>query len=166
MKANHNSIILPRLFRLLGICLLSLMMAFVLVGCGGSGQESRQEDDHAVGEEHEHSEGEKKSDIEGQAIVPNNGVVVRILAPSDGAAFKQGDEVVVEIETENFPLGEEGRHWHIVVDGAVYAMISGNIKDDVVRGLKPGEHEIAAYLSNGNHEQFEEGASVKITVTE
>jgi len=111
--------------------------------------------EHDSDEEHEH---------DGEATIPNNGAVVRIMAPADGAVFKVGDDIVVEIVAENFVLGEDGNHWHVFVDDQSFGMIVGGDLDQVVRGLEPGEHEISAYLSNGEHQELEDGAQITITV--
>ena len=110
--------------------------------------------EHNGDEEHEHSE----------ARIPNNGAVIRITAPADGDVVKEGDDLVVEVETENFVLGEDGSHWHIYVDGISHGMIVGGDLDHVLRGLEPGQHEISAHLAIGTHEELEEGASITITV--
>jgi hypothetical protein len=75
-------------------------------------------------------------------------------------------DVKVEIETEGFELGADGNHWHIFVDGESRGMITGTDHDEVVRGLEPGEHHLGAFLSNGAHEELEDGATITITVVE
>lgn len=122
------------------------------------GSDQNEGEDHAEGEAHEES-GEHER-------LPNEGAVIRIVSPSDGATFSQNEEIVVEIETENFVLGEDERHWELYVDGASWGSIEGGNQDEVVRGLEPGEHEITVYLSLGSHEQLEDGSKRHITVTE
>ncbi len=123
-------------------------------------------DDHKDEDNHSHGDhGEGHSDGHGERL-PNNGAVVRIIAPEDGAEIKVGNDILVEIETENFELDEDGNHWHIFVNGESRGMIVGRDFDDVVRGLEPGDHEITAILSIGTHEELEEGDTVKITVVE
>lgn len=98
------------------------------------------------------------------ARVANEGAAIRILSPVDGETFGEKADVRVEIETENFNLGEDGNHWHIYVDGASARMIMGKMTTAVLRDLAPGQHEISAYLSIGTHEELEDGAMVTITV--
>ena len=121
-------------------------------------EEGHQDDDggHDHEDEEDHSVGR----------VPNNGSVIRIVSPADGAEIEVGSDIVVEVETENFELGEEGRHWHIFVDGQSRGMIMGHDFDEVLRGLEPGEHEIATTMSIDTHEELEEGDSITITIVE
>lgn len=119
--------------------------------------EHNEEIEHS--DEHEHSEGDVHE------RVPNNGAAIRILSPADGDIFAAGDEVTVEVEVENFRLGE-GNHWHIYVDGSSWGMVMGENTDDTLRGLEAGEHEIAVYLSIDTHEELEEGDAITIVVEE
>jgi len=96
--------------------------------------------------------------------VPNAGAAINILAPADGAIFEAGSDVKVQIETHNFPLGTEGKHWHIYVDDRPGQMIMGNMTDAVLRNLEPGQHQISTYLSIGGHEELAEGSTVTITI--
>lgn len=98
--------------------------------------------------------------------IRNNGAVIRIVSPADGASFAAGDDIVVEISIENFTLNEEGSHWHVYVDSVSYGMVVGETTTQVLRGLEPGEYTIGAYLANGDHEEFEDGSEVTVTVSE
>ena len=89
-----------------------------------------------------------------------------IVSPQDRAVFASESEVKIEIETESFTLGDEGQHWHLYVDDQPGRMIMGKINDAVLRDLEPGQHEISAYLSNGSHQDLEEGAAVTIMVAD
>jgi hypothetical protein len=89
-----------------------------------------------------------------------------LISPADSTSVKADDEFTVEVEVEEFALGEEGNHWHIFVDDSSYVMVMGASTQWTVRGLEPGEHEISVYLSNGAHEQLEEGDSISIMVEE
>jgi len=95
--------------------------------------------------------------------IPNDGAVVRIVSPADGETIT-GNEVEVKIETEGFTLGEEGRHWHVYLDGSEAAMVTGTDTSQVLRGLTPGEHEIRVTLANGEHQELEDGATIHITI--
>jgi hypothetical protein len=118
--------------------------------------ESTQEQDHAGGEH----------DEEPAQRIPNNGAVIDIISPADDATFQQGEDIVVEVEVENFDLTVEGAHWHLYVDGSVYAQVLEGPTKEVIRGLEPGEHKIETYLGLPTHEELEDGGSITITVTE
>ena len=115
--------------------------------------------------EMEHEEGGDHDDNNLDTI-PNNGAVIRITSPADGATFKAGDEVLVEVETENFGLGEDDNHWHVYIDGTSWGMVMGGNHDQVLRGMEPGEHEIGVFMSIGTHEQMEDGDTIKIVIEE
>ncbi len=156
---------------------LSLLMALALVAfaaCGstesssdteqGAPQSNDEHEDEAEHEEDgEHEEGDEHDD--GAETVPNNGAIIHILSPADGATFAEGEEVVVEVEVENFDLAD-GAHWHIYVDGGSWGMVMDGHTDQALRGLEVGEHEIEVFLAGADHIQLEEGDSIHITVTE
>ncbi|MFQ5616434.1 MAG: hypothetical protein ACE5GO_08250 [Anaerolineales bacterium] len=98
--------------------------------------------------------------------IPNDGAVIRILSPEDGATFANGEDIKIKIEIENFKLNNEGSHWHVYVNGVSYGMVVGESYTEVLRGIEPGKHKVAAYLANGAHEELEDGAIIHITVTE
>lgn len=138
--------------------LVFLLTAFALAACQPAATEAPA-DEHTMEHDHEHDSG-------ADARVPNNGVVVTLLSPADGATFKTGEDIVVEIEVENFDLSAEGNHWHLYVDGSVFTMVEQGGTKTVVHGLEAGEHEIAVYLGLPTHEELEEGATATITVEE
>jgi hypothetical protein len=159
--------------RLILLMILLLTAAFVACSPSGSGgveptaghevDEGEADHPHEEGEaEHEHAEGENSDHSDNR--IPNNGAAVRIVSPADGTVFGTADEVLVEVETDNFDLAAEGNHWHVYVDGASYGMIVGGDTDHALRNLEPGEHEISVYLSIGSHEEFAEGDAVVIQV--
>lgn len=115
---------------------------------------------------HEHAADDHAHDEAQPARVPNEGAVIRLVAPTDGAEVRVGDEVVVEIETENVTVGEDGVHWHVYVDGTSWGMVMGQNLTQVLRGLEPGAHQIEVYLSIETHEELEDGDAVTITVVE
>jgi len=155
--------------------LLLLLMVFAVSACGGSAgsepaasndmseMDGTEEMDHQdmseMGDEHEH-------DDMSMNRVPNNGATIQITAPQNGAAFSAGEQVVVEIETENFDLSQEDYHWHVYIDGESWGMVMGGNKDQPLTGLEPGEHMIEVHLSLPTHEELEDGDSIMITVTE
>lgn len=97
-------------------------------------------------------------------FTPNNGAVVLITAPADKAQFKVGDPVPVIITTTDFPIGEAGNHWHIYLDGSPTMVMGGSTY--VLQNLTPGQHEIEVFLSNGDHQDLEQGDKVTIMVEE
>jgi hypothetical protein len=142
--------------------LLSLVAVMLLAACGTA------DHGHSNGHEgdgHEHTGTGDSMSGHGDRI-PNNGAVVHIVAPAAGETFAQGDQIVVEIETENFVLGEDGNHWHLYVNGESWGMIMGANNTEVVRGLTPGEHEISVYLSIYTHEDLEDGDAVTVIITD
>lgn len=116
--------------------------------------EHKEEGEHEEGE-HEHAEDER---------IPNNGATIRILAPADGSSFAEGEEIVVEVEVENFALGEDGNHWHVYIDGTSWGMVAGGDTDQALRGVEPGEHLLETYLAGGDHIDLEEGDAITIVV--
>jgi hypothetical protein len=163
--------------------LFTLLLIVILVAaCTSSGSSSEEdtaneeataehndEDDHAEGEEHdeEHAEGEEHDDSIAHDRIPNeNGAAIHIVSPSDGEVFKHGDQIIVEVETENFDISQEGNHWHVFVDGNSWGMIMGGNTDAPLSGVEPGEHEISVYLSIPTHEEYEDGDAIQITVEE
>ena len=135
----------------LSILLVLILAAAFTVGCTSkSTDESEHEAEHSA--------------EEGVEIVPNNGVTVRITSPADGAIFKAGEDIVVEVAFENFALGASGNHWHILVDGAEYTMVTGVATSEVLKGIQAGKHEIAVAMSNSNHQELEDGDMVMIEV--
>lgn len=158
------------------LTLFLLFTLFLAVACspaGGSepGMEEMEGMEEETGDEHEH-DGEHEdaahehSGEPAEGRIPNEGAAVRIVSPADGATFQSGEQIIVEIETENFDLGQEGNHWHVYVDGSSWGMIMGGNTDEALSGIEPGEHEISVYLSIGTHEELEEGDTITITVAE
>lgn len=159
--------------------LLTLLAALLLVACGshdGSHNgETAVDDEHTTHTQHDdhnhddHNHDDHDHDSHSHdhgSRLPNDGAVVRITAPASGETFVRGDQVIVEIETDNFPLGEDGNHWHVYVNDENWGMVMGANYSEVLRGLTPGEHEISVYLSIGTHEELADGDAITIVVTE
>ena len=148
---------------------LSLLIFILLFAAACSPANNAANNGHTNNEhtnnEHANNDHEHATDEE-SATVPNNGAVIHLHAPEDGATFTTAEDITVEIEVENFDLGVDGNHWHIIVDDAEYAMVMGGNTSDVLRGLEPGEYTITVRLSNGDHQDLEEGDSATITITE
>jgi hypothetical protein len=95
------------------------------------------------------------------ARIDANGAAVKIVAPQDGEALNR-PEVIVRVETTNWPLGEAGHHWHVYVNGKEQGMSQGNSPALQARDLQPGENIIEAVLSNELHQEL--NATDRITV--
>lgn len=143
------------------IFLLVLFLLAFTVACAGAAHDDSGDDHGSSLSEDEHADGTEEEE---HNLVPNNGAVIQIISPADGAVFNSSDNIVVEVEVTNFALGEDGNHWHVSVDGASYAMITGVAQDTVLRGLEPGEHTITVTMSNGLHQDLEDGDAITIEV--
>ncbi len=154
------------------LTILLLLFASILAACGGNAGSEPAADDHdmeemdddhdmeEMGDDHEHDDDAAHPDR-----IANEGAAVRIISPETMSTFSSTDQILVEIETENFELGE-GNHWHVYIDGASWGMVMGNNTDQPLTNLEPGEHEIAVYLSIDSHEELEEGDAIMVTITE
>jgi hypothetical protein len=100
----------------------------------------------------EHDHGER---------IDANGASVKIIAPKDGDVLDR-NSVIVRVETTNWPLGEEERHWHLLVNGKEQGMSQGNAPALQASDLQPGENVIEAVLSNKLHQEL--NATHKIVV--
>ncbi|HSH01164.1 MAG TPA: hypothetical protein VLL52_01510 [Anaerolineae bacterium] len=141
--------------------MMMMLLVVGLVACGGGETEPAATDEGVMEGEMDHG----SMEMEEEETVPNEGAVIEIVSPAEGETFTVDDQIKVEVET-NYAIGEEGKHWHIYLDGSSWGMIMGNNKNSVLRGLEPGEHEIMVKLANGEHINLEEGDMVKIMVTE
>jgi hypothetical protein len=164
---NKNN--LTRFWLFLGL----LFTALLLVACssaGGTepaaGDETMEEMDHDEMEHEDDHEHENDHEDEHNRIPNEGGAVITITSPKDGTTFGPLDQVLVEVEVENFELSEDGNHWHVYVDGVSFGMVMGGNTDQALPGLEPGEHELSVFLSIGTHEEYEEGDSVMIIVEE
>lgn len=158
------------------LSLLLLLMLFS-AACSRSGDESTTnaqgaaaETDHDDGQamdDHDAEHEDAHDESEPHLRIPNeNGAGIHIISPADGDVFAHGDQIIVEVETENFDLSQEGYHWHVYVDGKSWGMVMGGNTDQPLTGVEPGEHEIAVYLSIPTHEEYEEGDTIQVTVEE
>ncbi len=114
---------------------------------------------------------EMDHDMEGMehdvARIPNEGgAAISILSPEDGSTAQFGEQIIVEVAVENFDLGDEGKHWHIYIDGNSWGMVMGQNTEQALTGIDPGEHEIAVYMSIESHEEYEDGDQIHIVVEE
>lgn len=140
---------------------ISLFLVFSLLffaACASDSNSSSEEGEHTMEEEHGEHEHEEER-------IPNpDGAAVTLLAPADGATFADGEEIIVEVEIDNFAIGEDGNHWHVYIDGTSWGMVMGENTSESIRGLEAGEHLVEVYIAGGDHIEFEEGDSVTITV--
>lgn len=157
-----------KLFRKQAAYLLRfLLLVLVLSACAGNpGSAPDTTDDMGEMEDMEHVEDAHEHEEAGLNRVPNEGAVIQITAPDNGDTFAASQQVIVEIETENFDLTQEGYHWHVYIDGKSWGMVMGGNKDQSLTGLEPGEHMIGVYMSIPSHEELEEGDSIMINITE
>jgi len=156
------------MLRRLLLLFLLIAVALFAAACSASNRTNLTDNEHD-NVNSEHNETEDNTEHEGSeetSTVPNNGAVIRLISPSDGTTFTVADEIKVEIEVENFPLGQDGNRWHLYVDDTEYAMVIDKNTRDVIRGLEPGEYTITVRLANGEHQDLEDGDSATITVTE
>jgi hypothetical protein len=120
--------------------------------------------DIAMEGDHDHEDDDHSDHDDGEiGTIPNNGAVISITSPADGDTVA-ADDFVVEVNVENFALGEDGNHWHIMIDGTVWGMTMGEDTSFVVNGVEPGEHVVTVTLSNGEHIDLEEGDEITVTV--
>jgi hypothetical protein len=84
--------------------------------------------------------------------IPANGAAVKIISPEHNAVLDR-DNVIVRVETTNWPLGE-GKHWHLYVNGKEQGMSQGNAPALQARDLQPGDNVIEVTLSNELHQEL------------
>ncbi len=92
----------------------------------------------------EHDHGER---------IPANGAAVKIISPAHNAVLDR-DTIIVRVETTNWPLGEDERHWHLLVNGKEQGMSQGNNPALQAHDLQPGDNIIEAVLSNKLHQEL------------
>ena len=116
-------------------------------------------------DDHDMEDMDHEDPHDGVSRIPNqDGATISIVGPEDGSTFAHGEQIIVEVAVENFALDNDGSHWHIYIDGSSWGMVMGQNTEQALTGIEPGEHEIAAYLAIGTHEEFEDGDSIMITV--
>jgi hypothetical protein len=158
---------------LLGAVLVLVLALFSACSAGSSGndgsmdeggemEEMEHEEDGEHMEEGEHEEDEHEHTEDER--IHNEGATIHIVSPGDGATFAEGEEVIVEVEVENFALGEDGSHWHIYIDGTSWGMVTGGDTDQALRGLEPGELLIETYLAGGDHIELKDGDAITVVV--
>lgn len=153
--------IIQRYFILPAVILLA---SGAIAACSTAGMHHEDEEmpahSPASHDDHDHE------DHHGGDRIPNNGAVIRIASPEEGALFGEFEDVIIEVEIDNFVLGEEGNHWHVYVDGVSRAHVMSQAHDYALRGLEPGDYLLEVFLADGNHRDLEEGDAVTITIHE
>ena len=102
--------------------------------------------------DHMQMEGTPEADHGHGERIPANGAAVKIIAPEHNAVLDR-DNVIVRVETTNWPLGE-GKHWHLYVNGTEQGMSQGNAPALQARDLQPGDNIIEVTLSNERHQEL------------
>ena len=99
----------------------------------------------------------------GSAPLDANGATVKILSPANGATLHD-TSVLVKVQTTNLPLGTNGAHFHLYVDGKVQGMSEGSSNSLMAHDLTPGDHELQVVLANGLHQELNAPDQIKINV--
>jgi uncharacterized protein involved in copper resistance len=103
-------------------------------------------------EDMEHDDEHDHDEMEHTRIPNEGGASIHIVTPANGATLAADEQLIVEVEMENFNYGDDGNHWHIYIDGSSWGMVTGHNTDQALSGLEPGEHEIAVFMSIETHE--------------
>jgi hypothetical protein len=72
-----------------------------------------------------------------------------------------GRSVTVLVKTLNFPINQEGRHWHLWVNGQLMMM---GYSEALAVPLAPGHYQICVTLSDGMHGDVGMPDGVNITL--
>ena len=139
------------------LIVLVLLMLAALASAGGAQANGTPTPEP----EHMDMEGTPEADHDHGDRIDANGASVKIIAPKDGEVF-DNPAVIVRVETTNWSLGEEGHHWHLLVNGKEQGMSQGNAPALQARDLQPGENILEVVLSNELHQEL--NATDKITV--
>lgn len=155
---THRKLTVP------AVIVLAIPALLVATACAAPADPATESIEIMDHEEVEHEDEHEREDL--HVRIPNDGAVIEIVAPADGAVFAAGEDVVVEVAIRNFTLNQDGSHWHVYLDGESYGMVVGETFTQVLRGLQPGQHTLSAFLANGHHAELEDGAEVMISITE
>ena len=137
---------------------IMLVMSVFILACTSS-QTPSIEMSHTEGLQEKHNHDEEEQDHKQR--VPNSGAVIKIISPREGDLIS-AQNLLVEVEVDNFDLTESENHWHIYVDGKSWEMIKGGDTSYVLHGVGTGAHDISVYLAFGTHKELEDGSSVTV----
>nr|BBD50154.1 hypothetical protein [Haliea sp. ETY-M] len=95
------------------------------------------------------------ADDAGARLATPEGMTIAITSPADGARFAVDDPVRIEVSYDGFDVA--GDHWHLYVNGQMYAMVgAGRTAYEIGPGvLSTGEQTISVTISNAAHEEYE-----------
>jgi hypothetical protein len=99
----------------------------------------------------------------GNGSIDAPGATIKILSPANGATLTDSS-VIVRVETTNLPLGKDGVHFHLYVDGKVQGMSEGASASLMARDLTAGEHTFEVVLANGLHQELKVSDMIKVNV--
>jgi hypothetical protein len=99
----------------------------------------------------------------GNGPIDAPGAAIKILSPADGATITD-NSVIVRVETTNLPLGKDGVHFHLYVDGKVQGMSDGASASLMAHDLTAGEHTFEVVLANGLHQELKVSDMIKANV--
>jgi hypothetical protein len=85
---------------------------------------------------------------------------IRLTAPVAGETLTAG-QIAFSVETINFNLNDEARHWHLWINGQVQGMVYQ--PTGIIR-LAPGTYTICASLGNTDHADIGIPDGLRITV--
>lgn len=71
---------------------------------------------------------------------------LRIIQPTTDVVY--GRTVTITIQSSNFDIPAEGRHWHLWINGQLQGMV---YQPTAVIDLEPGTYQICASLGNTDH---------------
>ena len=143
--------------------ILLVLVTLVLMACGSAANNGGENMNHNM-DMNENMDMEHADEHADTGRIPNDGAVITIVSPEDGAAFPADQDFEVVVEVEGFDLTVEGAHWHLYVDEISYGMIMNGDLNHIVRGLEPGEHTLYVYLAGPDHIELEDGDSITIVI--
>jgi hypothetical protein len=73
-------------------------------------------------------------------------LALRIIQPTTDVVY--GRTVTITIQSSNFDIPAEGRHWHLWINGQLQGMV---YQPTAVIDLEPGTYQICASLGNTDH---------------